>query len=110
MDDDDVLRVEDLADVRAAVLKTRRRVLVAAVAAPILAALLIGPAVYYLKLHNIATSVLVAAVFFILLGVPLFIHWWRHYRTILGQLDIVAERVASGEAVYGSKVAFHSYR
>jgi len=109
MDNDDVLRAEDVADVRAAVLKTRRRVLGLAAVTPILAALLVWLAVYYLKLHNVAASTFVAAIF-LLLGVLVFVHWWRHYRSILRQLDLVAQRVASGETVYGSKVAFHSYR
>lgn len=109
MDDDDILRVEDVAVVRAAVLVTRRRVLYAATAAPILAALCVGLAVYYLKLHNVAASTLVAAIF-LLLGVPVFLHWWRHYRSILRQIDVIAQRVASGETLYGSKVAFHSCR
>jgi len=109
MDNDDILRAEDVADVRVAVLKARRRVLVVAAATPILAALLVGLVVYYLKLHSVAASTFVAAIF-LLLGVPVFVHWLRHYRSILGQLDLVAKRVASGETVYGSKVAFHSYR
>ena len=109
MDDDDVLRAEDVAGVRAAVLKARRRVLAAAALAPILAALLVGFVVYYVKLHSVAAFAFVAAVF-LLLGAPVFIHWRRHYRSILVQLDLVAQRVASGETVYGSKVAFHSYR
>ena len=109
MDNDDVLRPEDVADVRAAVLKTRLRVLGMATVTPIVAAIFVWLLVYYLKFHDIAASTFVAALF-LLLGVPVFVHWWRHYRSILGQLDHVAQRVASGETVYGSAVAFHSYR
>ena len=109
MDNDDILRVEDVADARAAVLKIRRRVLVTAVVTPILASVLVWLLVYYLKLHNVAASTFVSAIF-LMLGVPVFFHWWRHYRSILLQLDLVAQRVASGETVYESKVAFHSYR
>ena len=109
MDNDDILRAEDLAGARAAVLKTRRRVLGVAAVTPLLAALLVWPLVYYLKLHNVVASTFVSAIF-LLLGVPVFVHWWRHYRSILQQLDLIGQRVASGETVYGSKVAFHSYR
>jgi hypothetical protein len=109
MDNDDVLRSEDVATVRSAVLKTRRRVLGAAVVTPILAAVFVWLVVYYVKFHNVAASTFVAAIF-LLLGVPVFVHWWRHYRTILRQLDLVAQRVSSGEIVYGSKVAFHYYK
>jgi len=109
MDNDDILRAEDVADARTAVLKTRRRVLGVAAVAPIFAALLVWISVYYLKLHSVTASTFFAAIF-LLLGIPVFVHWWRHYRSVLGQLDLVAQRVASGETVYGSKVAFHSYR
>jgi len=109
MENDDILRIEDVADARAAVLKIRRRVLGAAVVTPVLAAAAVWLLVYYLKTHNAAASTFVAAIF-LLLGVPVFVHWWRHYRSILWQVDLVAQRVAGGEIVYGSKVAFHSYR
>ena len=109
MHNDDVLRVEDVAEARAAVLKSRYRVLVMAIVTPILAAAFVWILVYYLKFDNASGSTLVAAIF-LLLGVPVFVHWWRHYNSMLTQLDLVAQRVASGETVYGSKVAFHSYR
>jgi membrane protease YdiL (CAAX protease family) len=109
MDNDDILRIEDVSDARAEVLKTRRRVLGAAVVTPILSAALVWLLVYYLKTHNAAASTFVAAIF-LLLGVPVFVHWWRHYRSILRQLDLVAQRVANGETIYGSKVPFHSYQ
>ena len=109
MSNDDVLIFEDIASVRAAVFKTRRKVLRAAVVTPISAALFVWLVVYHLKFHNIAASTFIAAMF-PLLGALGFVHWWRHYRSILRQLDIVAHRVANGETVYGSKVAFHSYR
>ena len=109
MDNDDILKTEDVANVRAALLVTRRRVLSAATVVPISAALLVWLTVYYLRLHNAAASTLIAAIF-LLLGVAVFVHWWRHYRSILRQVDLIALRVESGETVYGSKVAFHSYR
>lgn len=109
MDNDDIVRPEDVAEVRARVLKVRRRVLGAATVTPIVAAIFVGLLAYHFKFHNIAVSTFISSIF-LLLGVPVFLHWWRHYRSILGQLDLVAQRIASGETVYGSKVAFHSYR
>ena len=109
MDNDDVLRAEDLIDARAAVLKTRRRVLGVAAVTPLLAALFVWSFSYYLKLYNVAASTFVAAIF-LLLGMLVFVHWWRRYRSILRQLDVIDQRVASGEIVHGSKVAFHSPR
>ncbi|WP_132982889.1 hypothetical protein [Thermomonas haemolytica] len=105
MDNDDILRAEDIADARVTVLKIRRKVLGLTAATSVLAAVAVGIAVYYLKLHNVAASTFVGAIF-LMLGVPTFVHWWRHYRSILEQLDLVAQRVARGELVYGSQVAF----
>jgi len=109
MDIDDVLRSEDVAYVRIAVLQIRRRVLLGTAAASLVAAVVIGLAAYYFKFNSVSASIYVAAVF-LLLGALVVIHWWRHYRRVLGQIDIIAQRVASGETVYGSKVAIHSYR
>ena len=109
MDNDDIVRPEDIAEVRSKVLKIRRRVLCAATVTPFMAAIFVGLLAYHLKFHNLAVSTFIASIF-LLLGVPVFLRWWRHYRSILVQLDLVAKRVASGETVYGSKVAFHSYR
>lgn len=108
MDGDDVLRVEDVAEVRAAVIKTRRKVLLLATITPVVSAVLVGWLVN-LKLHDVGASALVGSSILVV-GVPLFVHLWRHYRSILAQLDVVARRIASGETVLGSKVAFHSYR
>ena len=109
MDNDDVLRVEDVADVRSVVLKTRRRVLGMSVVTTLLAAVLVWILAYYLMFQNIAASTIAAAVFLVL-GAFVFVHWWRHYRSIFRQLDLFSQRVAGGETVYCSKMTFHSYR
>ena len=108
MDHDDVLRVEDVAQVRSVVVKTRRRVLFVATVTPIISAVLAG-FLANLRLHSFWASAFVGAVF-LLIGVPIFVHWWRHYRSILSQLDAVAHRVERGQTVRGSAVAFHSHR
>ena len=108
MSNDDVVRAEDLAVVRAEVVRARRKVMIAAVVTPLAAALVAGFLVYYLLFQDLAVSGLFAGVF-VLLGVPVLIHWWRHYRNIFRQLDLLDQRVRSGETVYGSQVAFHSY-
>ena len=109
MDNDDVLRVDDVAQVRMAVVKVRRRVLLLATATPVASAVVVG-CLANLKLHSVGASSFVGLVFCFGVGVPVFLHWWRHYRSILAQLDAVERRVASGETVYGLGVAFHSYR
>lgn len=109
MGNDDIVQVQDVAAVRAFVLRTRRKVLVTAVATPLLAALLFLFISYYFSSLGSSASLFLAAIF-ALLGVPVFIHWHRHYQSILRQLDSLDRRVSSGETVYGSQVAFHSYR
>lgn len=109
MDNDDIVRVQDVAAARASVLQTRRKVLATAIITPLLVALLALLGANHFTSLSIAAS-LTLAVFFALLGVPVFTHWLRHYQSILRQLDDLDHRVSSGEIVYGSQVAFHSYR
>lgn len=109
MDNDDIVLIQDVAAARTSVLKTRHKVLAAAVITPILAALLVFLLAHYFASLGAAASLVLAAAF-VFLGVPVFIHWLRHYQSILGQLDALDRRVSSGETVHGSQVAFHSYR
>ena len=109
MDNDDIGQIQDVAAARASVLKTRHKVLAAAVITPFLAALLVFLIAHYFASLGGAVS-LVLATAFVFLGVPVFIHWLRHYQSILKQLHALDRRVSSGETVYGSEVAFHSYR
>lgn len=108
MSDNDVVRAEDLAVVRASISQTGRRVITAAVVTPLAAGFTVGLLVYYLKSYNFAASAFIAALS-VLLGVPVLIHWWRHYRRIFGQLDLLEQRLRNGEIIYGSQVAFHSH-
>ena len=109
MSNDDVIRAEDLATVRVVVSRLRRRVMIAAVLTPIVAGLTVALIIYYLKVPSLAVSGLIVGIF-VLLGVPVLIHWRRHYRIIFKQLDILEQRINRGEIVYGSEVEFHSYR
>lgn len=109
MDNDDIVHIQDVAAVRASVLRTRRKVLATAVITPLLVAFLAFLAVHHLTSLGAAASLVLAAVF-LLFGIPVFIHWLRHYQIILRQLDALDHCVSSGETVYGSQVAFHSYR
>jgi len=109
MSNEEIVRAEDVAAVTASVVRTRRRVLAAAVVTPLLAALLAGLLAYRLTSLGVSASVFLA-VGFVLLGVPVFVHWWRHYQSILGQLAALDRRVSGGETVHSSQVAFHSYR
>ena len=109
MDNNDIVQVQDVAAVCTSVLQTRRKVLAAALATPVLAALLAFPFAYYFtalgrrRFARTCYCIFVACV-------PVFIHWLRHYQSVLRQLDALDRRVLSGEIIYGSQVAFHSYR
>jgi len=109
MSNDDIVRVEDLAAVRAVVSRLRRRVMIAAVFTPIVAGLAVAMLIYYLKVPNFSVSGLIVGIF-VLLGIPVLFHWRRHYRIIFKQLDTLEQRVSRGEIIYGSEVKFHSYR
>jgi hypothetical protein len=109
MDNDDIVQIQDVAAARASVLRTRRKVLVTAAITPLLVAFLAFLAVHYLTSLGAVASLFLAAVL-VLLGIPVFIHWLRHYQSILRQLDALEHRVSNGETVYGCGVAFHSYR
>ena len=109
MDNNDIVQIQDVAAARALVLLARRKVLATAVIAPLLVAFLVFLAVRYLTSLGAAASFILAAIF-VLLGIPVLIHWLRHYQSILRQLDVLDHRVSRGETVYGSQMAFHSYR
>ncbi|MNN63039.1 hypothetical protein D3C81_1783870 [compost metagenome] len=109
MDNDDIVQIQDIAAARASVLQTRRKVLATALIHPLILALLAFIAVHSItSLDSVASLVLLAVL--VLLGIPVFIHWLRHYESILEQLDALESLVSSGETVYSSQVAFHSYR
>lgn len=109
MDNDDIVQIQDVAAARASVLRARRKVLATAVITPLLVALLVFLATHCLTSLGTTASLLLASMF-VLFGIPVFIHWLRHYRSILRQLDGLDHRVSSGETVYGSQATFHSYR
>jgi hypothetical protein len=106
---DDVILEKDILAAKSAVVKIRRKVLAAALLVPVLAGLVAGCLAYYLKLQNVTAAALVAAIF-VVLGVPVYLHWRRHYRGVLQQLDVLGQRVRNGEVLHASQVAFHSYR
>ena len=110
MPDDDIVRLEDLAEARAAVAtEARKVVLVAAVSGPVAGIFMVG-FVYFLYGGARLDMGYIVGVLFALMSVPLGIHWCRHYRSIKSQLDVVEVRLRNGERVRASEVKFHSYR
>ena len=109
MDNDDIVRKEDVAAARASVVLIRRKVLAAAIVTPLLAGLAVLLIAYYFTSLGSVASLFLASIF-VALGAPVFLHWWRHYQSILHQLATLDQRVSAGETVLSSQTAFHSYR
>ena len=106
MDSSDLLTLQDLADTRRAVARMRSRSLLVAGVGGILFSVLI--AVLWLWRHPTegSVAVLLAGISWLIFGLPLLIHWLRHWRRIQLCLRSVEEQVISGQAVYGSQVRF----
>jgi hypothetical protein len=110
MEDDDIVQLEDLATVRAITSRAARRTLIVAALIGPAAGLLVFGLVYALYGSERLDVAYLIGGLFSLLGIPQFVHWFRHYRSIAQQLDAVERRVKNGERIYGSQVGFHSYR
>lgn len=108
MPDDDIVRLEDLAEVRAAIAtKARKVVLVAAASGPVAGIFMV--AFVYLLYGGARLDVgYIVGVLFALMSVPQAVHWSRHYRSIKSQIDVIEVRLRNGERVRASEVRFHS--
>ena len=110
MEDSDVVDTPSVERVRTITKRTARRVVAVAVLAGLSGGLLMAALVYAVyDLDRLAATWWALAVF-PALGVYQAVHWHRHYRSILQQLDALEARVQCGAVVYGSQVKFHSYR
>jgi|SRR5690606_1622957 len=108
MDTSDIVDHQVIRRVRAVTAGQSRRVVAVAFLAGLAGGVLMAVIVHWFY-GSLAKSLLVLGVF-ALIGVWQAIRWGRHYRSILGQLNALEQRVASGEVIYGSQVKFHSYR
>ena len=110
MEDDDVVRLENLSSVRAITHRTAVRVMAVSVLAGSLGGGLFAVVVYAFTGPNQLWLAYASVVIFTALGLYQAINWYRHYRSIGKQLDALEHRVRSGETIYGSQVRFDSYR
>src|SRR5688572_17779917 len=108
MDTSDVVDLDVVARVRTITASTARRVVVGAVLAGFAGGAVVAAVVYWAYGRFTEAAVLFGA--FALLGLWQGVHWTRHYRSIMRQLDVLEQRVARGEVIYGSQYQFHSYR
>jgi len=110
MEDADVVDKQSVGRVRAVTRSTARGVVLVALLSGAAAGLLAWGLVYVVYGSERLTTTWFALAVFPALGIYQAVHWWRHYRSILQQLDALEARVEGGEVVYGSQVKFHSYR
>ena len=110
MEDDDIVRTESLISVRAVTRRMAVRVIVASVLAGALGGGLFAVLVYAFAGPSQLWLAYASAAIFTGLGLYQAMGWYRHYRSIGRQLDVLEDRVRCGETIYGSQVRFHSYR
>jgi hypothetical protein len=108
MKNDDIVDHQAVAQVRAITVNEARRVVAGAALIGVAAGALVGGFVYWISGSQAKAIVMLGA--FILIGLGNSVHWWRHYHSIIRQLDDLARRVSNGELIYGSQAKFHSYR
>jgi hypothetical protein len=110
MDEDDIVDKRSVENVRAITKRTALRTILLSVLIGIVAGLVMAAVVYAVYgVERVANTWFALAVF-PAIGVYQAVHWFRHYRCILRQLDALEKRVAGGEVIYGSQFKFHSYR
>jgi hypothetical protein len=108
MNQEDRVFEEDLDATQAVVRRMYHRSMTAAVLGGLVFAVVCGLIMYFLVASgSLAWAVTVGLLTWLVFGIPLALHWWRHYKFIFLQLAQVRQRVLAGEAVYGSQVSFH---
>jgi hypothetical protein len=110
MEDADIVDQQSIHRVRNVTRRTARRVVSVAVLAGFGAGLLVAALVYAVYGPERLSATWWILAVFPGLGLYQALHWWRHYRCILQQLDALEARVERGEVLYGSQAKFHSYR
>ena len=107
MDISDCLSLEDLARARKIVSVMRFRSLLAATAGGLIFSGLVAAVWLWLRPDELPASVFLAAAAYVIFGLPLLLHWVRHWRKIRQRLANVELQIRAGEMVYGSQVQFH---
>ena len=110
MSQDDRICQEDLDATQAVVRRMYQTAMTAAVLGGLLFAVLCGLAKYFVSADRSLFAALVVGLFgWLFFGVPLALHYWRHYRSIFQQLTQLRQRILAGDVVYGSQFTFHRH-
>lgn len=82
-----------------------RSILAAGVGGVIFSAFVVAASLWR-RPGEVSTAIFLAAVTYLLFGLPLLVYWVRHWRRIYQRIADVELRVQAGEVVYGSQVQF----
>ncbi|MFT4255595.1 MAG: hypothetical protein QM599_01305 [Pseudoxanthomonas sp.] len=106
MDSSDQLTLQDLADSRIAVGRMRFRSLMAAGIGGVFFSALFAALFLWRHPAELGASLFLAGIVYLVFGLPLLIHWLRHWRKIYARISSVEQQVKAGQVVYGSQVKF----
>ena len=110
MEEDDIVDKRSVENVRAITKRTARKTILLSIFIGLAAGLFTAAVVYAVYGAERVATTWVALAVFPAIGLYQAVHWFRHYRCILRQLDALEKRVIGGEVIYGSQFKFHSYR
>jgi hypothetical protein len=106
VDTADLVTLSDLERAREVVAQQRQRSVLTAALGGLLFSAVVAAASLWLNRTEIWLAIVLAAATYLLFGLPLLIHWVRHWRRIARRLSEVEAQVRAGEAVYGALVQF----
>jgi hypothetical protein len=106
MDTADLVTLSDLEQAREVIAQARRRSVLTAGLGGLLFSSVVAAACLWLNPTEIWLAIVLATATYLLFGLPLLIHWVRHWRRIAHRLSEVEAQVRAGEAVYGALVQF----
>ncbi|MDF9443276.1 hypothetical protein EM864_16180 [Stenotrophomonas acidaminiphila] len=104
MDSSDRISLNDLSDVRKVVSAMRSRSILAAAVGGVIFSAFVVAAWLWLHPSEVSAAIFLAAVTYLLFGLPLLVHSVRHWRRVYQRIADVELRVQAGEVVYGSQV------
>ncbi|MDC0683062.1 hypothetical protein [Sorangium atrum] len=110
MEDSDIIKLDNLDRVRSITAGTARRVVATAALCWLAVAAVAAGLTYALYGPELVAVTTMCSGVFVVLGLFNVVHWVRHYKAIMRQLDELEHRINQGEIIYGSQVRFQSYR
>jgi hypothetical protein len=110
MEDSDIITLQNVDRVRSITVRAARRVLVTVALSGLFVAAAAAGLTYVLHGPERIAIVCLCTGIFVVIFLFQFVHWARHYKALMRQLDDLEHRINKGEIIYGSQVRFRSYR